>query len=52
MFTVESTHAGKDPTTGYLDTLMTSPRGTTFLHQLSKYQVLNGEGVSYLGVVI
>ena len=52
IFTVELIHAGQDPTTGYLDTLMTSPRGTTFLHQLSKYQMFNGEGVSYLGVAI
>lgn len=52
MFTVKSIHAWQDPTTGYLDTLMTLRRGTRFLHQLGKYQVLNGEGVSYLGVAI
>lgn len=27
-------------------------KGHNILHQLSKYQVLNGEGVSYLGVAI
>jgi hypothetical protein len=49
MFPVESIHAGQVPTADYLDTLMTSQRGTTFRHQLSKCQVLNGEGVSYWG---